>query len=73
MVLQPVPFAGGHLGQESLHLRGIGNQLAVEVAGVPVDQHAAQVEDRDGGLGKGLFWGQNRGLSEGDFRGEFTQ
>ena len=57
MVLRLVPFAGGHFGQESLHLRGVRNELAVEVARVPVDQHAAEIEHRHGGAGRGLFRG----------------
>jgi hypothetical protein len=54
-ILHLMPFAGGHLSQESLHFRGVGNQLAVEVAGVPVDQHAAEIEDRHGRPGEGVF------------------
>jgi len=49
VILHRVPFPRGHLGQESLHLGGVGDQLAVEVAGVPIDQHAAEIEDHDGG------------------------
>ena len=47
MVLHLMPLGRGHRGQETLHLLWIGDQLAVEVAWVPVEQNAAHVENRD--------------------------
>ena len=44
-VLVCVPFRGGHLGKERLHLVGVIEQLPVQVARVPIDQDAAEVED----------------------------
>jgi hypothetical protein len=35
---------------------------------IVVDQHAAHVEDRDGGAGRGAFWGQNRAFPTVNFR-----
>src|SRR5262249_60516734 len=58
----------GRRGQEACHLVGVGDQLAVEVAGVPVEQHAAHVEDRNRGPWEGRF----RGCSRGQF-GAFFQ
>src|SRR6266545_1863877 len=43
-VLLGVPLRGGDGGQELLHRRLVAEQLAVQVAGVPVDQHPAKVE-----------------------------
>ena len=39
-VLLRIPLRGGHLGKERLHLLGIVEQLAVQVAGVPIDKDA---------------------------------
>jgi hypothetical protein len=57
LVLRPMPLRGGHGGEEALHFVRLRDQLAVEVAGVPVEQHAAQVEDRDRRPRRGRFWG----------------
>ncbi len=47
-VLLLVPLDGAYLGEEILHRRFVaGEQLAVEVARIPVDQHAAEIEDDD--------------------------
>ena len=50
-----MPLDRAHVGQEALHLRLVVEQLAVQVARVPVEQDAAEVEhDRTGssvGLG----------------------
>ena len=43
-VLLGVPLRGADGGQELLHRGLVGQQLAVEVARVPVDQDPAQVE-----------------------------
>ena len=39
-----MPVRSADPGQEILHLAGIGNQLPVQVPGIPVDQDPAQVE-----------------------------
>ena len=61
---------GRHGGQEALHFLGIGDQLAIEVAGVPVEQHAAHVEDRDRGRRMGLIPGLFRRAIFGAFSAE---
>ncbi len=70
-VLQAMPLRRGHRGEETLHFLRIRDQLAVEMAGVPVEQDAAHVEDRDRGCGSacflGGFWGQFRAFPEGVF------
>ena len=71
VILHHVPLPRGHLGQEPLHLGRVGDELAVEVARVPVDQHAAEVEDHDGGSGRGTFRGQNQAFSQSGFRDQF--
>ncbi len=48
-VLYLVPLPGRHGGQETLHFRRVRDELAVEVPGVPIEQHAAHVENRDRG------------------------
>ena len=65
MILDGVPFVRRHFGKEALHLGRIGEQLAIEVAGVPIDQDAAEIEDDGGWLGQagsrtqiGSFQGQ---------------
>ena len=40
-----VPLRGAHLGQETFHGRFVGDHGAIEVARVPVDEDAADVED----------------------------
>jgi hypothetical protein len=40
-----MPFRCAYLGQETLHLSFLGDQLPVEVARIPIDQYAADVED----------------------------
>src|SRR3990167_1720687 len=59
MVLHLVPLGGGHRGEETLHFLGIGDQLAVEVARVPVEQDTAHIEDRDRRRFRGCFCGQS--------------
>ncbi len=44
-VLAQVPFGRADLGQETLHRGRIRDQAPVEMPRVPVDEHAAQVED----------------------------
>ena len=47
-VLMLVPFLGAHRGEKILHRRFVaGEELAVEVARIPFEQDATQVEDRD--------------------------
>src|SRR6516164_1998377 len=47
-VLASVPFMGADIRQKMLHRRLVsGKQLAVEVPRVPIDQHAADIEDHD--------------------------
>ena len=44
-ILAAVPFVRADGGEEMLHRRLVaGEQLAVEVAGIPVDQNAAEIE-----------------------------
>ena len=54
-VLLGVPRHSAHVGQELLHARDIGpEQLAVQVAGVPIEQDPAHVpQDRFHRLGRG--------------------
>ena len=40
-----VPLQRAHLFEEAIHRLFVVEQLAVEVAGVPVEQDAADVED----------------------------
>jgi len=59
-VLAAVPFMRADGGEEMLHRHLVaGEQLAVEVAGIPVDQHAAKIE-HDGIAGhlrhRPLYW-----------------
>jgi len=44
-VVSGMPLRRADLGQEALHLGFVSEQLAVEVTGVPVEQHAADVKD----------------------------
>src|SRR5262249_49366286 len=44
-ILLLVPFLRAHRGEEILHCASIGEELAVEVARVPVDEDAAEIED----------------------------
>ena len=61
-VLLGIPVLGADGGQEVLHGRVVPvEQAAVEVARIPVDEHAAQVEDDGGG-------GRQRGGLGGDGR-----
>ena len=47
-VLFLVPFDGAHRGEKILHRRFVaGEELAVEMAWIPFEQDATQVEDRD--------------------------
>jgi hypothetical protein len=47
-IVVAVPFVGAHGGKKMLHPRFVaGEQLAVEMPRVPVDQHAAEVEHDD--------------------------
>ena len=68
VVLRLMPFARGHFGQKLLHFGRVGNELAVEVAGIPVDQHAAEIEDSDRSSGRSVFWGQSRAFLRAIFR-----
>ena len=43
-VIAVVPLERADLRQEVLHLRLVGEQLPVQVAGIPVQQHAADVK-----------------------------
>lgn len=46
-VLLAVPSRRGDLGEELLHSLFVAReQLAIQMARIPVDQHAAEVEDR---------------------------
>src|SRR5205085_9422955 len=48
-VLALVPFGGADGGEEILHRSLIAvEELAIQVARIPVEQYAAQVEDSDG-------------------------
>src|SRR5262249_25578873 len=49
-ILRLMPGCRANLGKEALHLRLIRDELAVEVAAVPLPQHVADIED-DGGDG----------------------
>src|SRR5438045_9097290 len=44
-VLVPIPLRRRHLGKERLHLIRIIEQLPVQVARIPVDQNAPEIED----------------------------
>ena len=44
-VLMCVPLRGRYLGKEGLHLVRVIEELPVEIAWVPIDEDAAQVED----------------------------
>ena len=46
-VLPLVPLARANLREELLHRGFVGEKLAIQVARVPVEQHAAQVEHDD--------------------------
>ncbi len=47
-VLALVPFGGADRGEEMLHRRLVAvEELAIQVSRVPVEQHAAQIEDGD--------------------------
>jgi hypothetical protein len=47
-VLAAVPFVRADGGEEMLHRYLVaGKQLAVEVTGIPVDQHTAEIEYDD--------------------------
>src|SRR5690349_21838169 len=50
VVLRRMPLACGHFGEETLHLRGVGKELAIEVPGVPIDQDSTEVEHGDRGV-----------------------
>ena len=47
-ILVRVPLGRGHLGKERLHLGRVVEQLPVQVARVPVDEDAPEVEDHGG-------------------------
>ena len=49
-VLPGVPLRRAHVPQERLHGHLVTEQRAIEVAGIPVDEHAAEIED---GCGRG--------------------
>src|SRR5262245_29116572 len=44
-VLVPIPLCRRHLGKERLHLSGVIEEPAVQVARIPVDQNASEIED----------------------------
>src|SRR5271169_6238954 len=47
-VLAAVPFMGADIRQKMLHRRLVAQKkLAVEMPRVPIDQHAAEIEDHD--------------------------
>jgi len=47
-ILMRVPLRGRYLGKEVLHLVRIIEELPIEIARVPIDEDAAQVEDNCG-------------------------
>ena len=47
-VLVRVPFGRGDLGQERLHLVRVVEELPVQVARIPVDKDAPEIEDHCG-------------------------
>src|ERR1700743_1884137 len=72
VILGHVPIAGRYFSQETLHFLGIGNQLAIEMAWVPIDQHAAEIEDDDRGPRRGYLQGQNWAFSWTVFEGKLA-
>ena len=47
-VLALVPFGGADGGEEMLHRRVVAvEELAIQVSRVPVEEHAAEIEDGD--------------------------
>ena len=40
-----MPFGCAHLGQEALHLLLFGNDRAVEVSRIPIDQDTTYIKD----------------------------
>ena len=47
-VLVRVPLRGGYLSKERLHLVRVIEQLSVEIARVPIDKDAPEIEDHGG-------------------------
>ena len=47
-VLVCVPLRRGHLGEERLHLVRVIEQLPVQVARIPIDEDAPEIEDHGG-------------------------
>jgi hypothetical protein len=68
VILRHMPFSGGHPREEALHFDGIGDQLAVEVPRVPIEQHTAHVEDHDRRAFRSGFGGHLEGFSGAIFR-----
>ena len=46
-ILPLVPCGRADLGEKTLHRRLVVEQLPVQVTGIPVDQHAAEIEYHD--------------------------
>jgi hypothetical protein len=47
-VLVCIPLRRGHLGEERLHLVTVVEQLPVQVARIPLDEDAPEIEDHGG-------------------------
>ncbi len=57
VILDAVPRRRRHFGEEPLHFGRSRDELSVEMPGVPIQQHAAHVEDHDGRLAGDSFGG----------------